>query len=238
MLPKIHHFEIWLADLPLREGSHIQDGFRPVVIVSNDACNRYSPIVSVIPLTTKHKKPRLPTHVMLREHGLACASTVLCEQITQVDKSSLRRKIGRVCTAADREAISILAVKIIVSLGSPGARNTNPSNTQVLRQLTQLLIIQVDGRIDLHQVLTHGCQGSLGIGQQERLGSGDLTGGVSLPEGAAGDFGKFHIVAHEHGVLLVQGCQFAGVQFDKFSHSCGIGTRTGQIGNRYFFVCF
>lgn len=34
---------------------------RPVVVVSNDQANAHSPNVTVVPLTTKEKKP-LPTH--------------------------------------------------------------------------------------------------------------------------------------------------------------------------------
>ena len=62
-------FEIWMAELPAEAGSHVQQGVRPVVVVSNDAANRYSPVVTVVPLTSQRKKP-LPTHVVIRDHGL------------------------------------------------------------------------------------------------------------------------------------------------------------------------
>ena len=87
------HFEIWMADLPDRENSSVQHGTRPVIIVSNDKANLYSPVVNIIPLTTRHKKP-MPTHVTINGHGLKYISTALCEQVTALDKSNLIRYIG------------------------------------------------------------------------------------------------------------------------------------------------
>lgn len=58
---------------------------RPVVVVSNDQANAHSPNVTVVPLTTKEKKP-LPTHaaVMARTQ-----STALCENLQTIFKSQL-----------------------------------------------------------------------------------------------------------------------------------------------------
>ena len=44
----IHTMELWLADLPVVPG-HVQHGTRPVVIVSNDIANNFSPIVRHLP---------------------------------------------------------------------------------------------------------------------------------------------------------------------------------------------
>ena len=63
--------EIWLADLPATPG-HVQHGRRPVVIVSNDANNANSPIVTIVPLTSNRKKLTQPTHIcLLRRVGEA-----------------------------------------------------------------------------------------------------------------------------------------------------------------------
>lgn len=99
-------FDICFARLPLREGSHIQGGCRPVVVISNNIANKYSPIVSIVPLTSKLKKRPLPTHVTLFAEGLACASTALCEQMTTIDKSQLIRRIGTVSAPKDRAALN------------------------------------------------------------------------------------------------------------------------------------
>jgi len=38
---------------------------RPAIIVSNDACNKFSPVVEVVYTTTSRRKHLLPTHVIL-----------------------------------------------------------------------------------------------------------------------------------------------------------------------------
>ena len=109
------------------------------------------------------------------------------------------------------------AVKVVVGLGGPGAGHPHPRRAEFLRQLADALIVQVDGRVHLHQIAHHGLIGGRGF-QHERLGARYLTGGVRLPEGAAGDLGKFHVVGHHHGIDLTQLFQAGEVQFHKFCH--------------------
>ncbi len=90
------YLEIWQADLPASPCSHIQCGCRPVLVVSNDKANTYSPVISVVPLTSRLTKRPIPTHVPLCGHGLPTESLALCEQILTVDKARLIRKIGTV----------------------------------------------------------------------------------------------------------------------------------------------
>ena len=97
--------EIWLANLPAVENSHIQYGCRPVVIVSNDAANANSPVVTVGPLTSQRHKVHLPTHVYLDGQGLKGASIALCEQIMPLDKHCLLRRLGIIYKPFDRLAI-------------------------------------------------------------------------------------------------------------------------------------
>lgn len=98
-------FEIWIAKLPNIPNSCVQHGERPVIIVSNDQANEHSPVVTVVPLTSKLGKNALPTHVFLRNRMLDRPSLVLCEQIISVDKPCLRRRIGWVDNPFDRLAI-------------------------------------------------------------------------------------------------------------------------------------
>ena len=97
-------FAIWIIDLPSSGNSHVQHGIRPAIIVSNDMANLYSPVVTVVPLTSRQKKP-LPTHVSLRGCGLNRDSTALCEQIITVDKTRLTRCIGFVYNTCDQYAL-------------------------------------------------------------------------------------------------------------------------------------
>ena len=103
--PEVHQYEIWLADIPVLKNSHIQYGYRPVVVVSNDAANTYSPVITVVPLTSRMHKPHLPTHVYLVGQGLERAGIALCEQIMPRDRHRLRRRLGVVYKPFDRLAI-------------------------------------------------------------------------------------------------------------------------------------
>lgn len=88
--------EIYLAKLPIQPDSRVQQGFRPVLVVSNDKNNYFSTVLSVIPLTTSHTKHRLPTHVLLKGFGLIKPSIALCEQIMPLDKHRLTEKVGEI----------------------------------------------------------------------------------------------------------------------------------------------
>ena len=99
-------FEIWTADMPKFPGSTLKYGHRPVIIVSDDGHHVDVSCVSVVPLTTNLTSPQRPSHVLLCSHYLDQPSRVLCEQITTVDKSRLRRRIGYVEDPYDRFALN------------------------------------------------------------------------------------------------------------------------------------
>lgn len=86
--------DVFYANLPVY-GS-VQGGVRPVVIISNDMNNRFSPTVQIIPLTSKGKKKNLPVHVGIGaiDSVLGKESQALVEQLTTVDKSVLMDKKG------------------------------------------------------------------------------------------------------------------------------------------------
>lgn len=89
--------EIFFAQLP-EETDHVQRGVRPVVIMQNDIGNKYSPTVTVVPLTSKKKSMHLPTHVLIKvdEHNeLLCDSVALGEQLTTIPVKNLKGKIGK-----------------------------------------------------------------------------------------------------------------------------------------------
>ena len=60
-------YEIWFAELGDHYDTSVQSGNRPVLVISNDVANRNSPIITVIPLSSKLKKLELPVHVVLTE---------------------------------------------------------------------------------------------------------------------------------------------------------------------------
>lgn len=102
----IHQFDICWANLPLaKEGSSVQSGYRPVIIIQNDIGNKFSPTAIVIPMTSSIKK-MIPTHIYLQKSfGLKNDSTILAEQITTIDKSRITKKIGYISDSNVQQAI-------------------------------------------------------------------------------------------------------------------------------------
>lgn len=77
--------QVWLIEFPSPvPNSSVQGSRRPALVIQNNVGNKFSPSVTVVPLTTQIKKPNQPTHVVFDCRGsmaMAC-----CEQIMTVDK--------------------------------------------------------------------------------------------------------------------------------------------------------
>lgn len=86
---------IVMVDLPLGNGS-VQGGTRPAVVISNDKGNKFSPVLIVVPLTSRVKK-YMPTHHTIEPsmiNGLSKTSIALAEQIITVGKDMVRNIVG------------------------------------------------------------------------------------------------------------------------------------------------
>lgn len=118
---EIHRGDIWYYENKVMncgndemQGRCVQGRSRPVLIVSNEMCNRFSDTVSVVPLTGVQKRSDLPVHTLVQptdkehEHSVA-----LCEQITTVNRERLVRKLGE-CT---REQMSAVDACLCIQLG-------------------------------------------------------------------------------------------------------------------------
>lgn len=81
--------EIYFAALDPSRGSEIQKT-RPVIIVSNDAANRASSLVTVLPLTSNvaHIHP-FEVKLSARETGLTKDSKAMAQQVRTIDKARL-----------------------------------------------------------------------------------------------------------------------------------------------------
>ncbi len=101
--------DIFYADLSPSIGSE-ESGCRPVIVIQNDAGNKHSPTIIVIPLSTAKKK-KLPVHIKINE-VMPQPSTALAEQIRTIDKSRLREYIGTLDNAKMAEIDEILRVSI------------------------------------------------------------------------------------------------------------------------------
>lgn len=91
---EIKRGDVYWAELPKLDGSSIQSGLRPVIIVSNDYACKYSPTIQYVPVTTRVKKCRLPVQIPLNSNIFPKRSVALVEQQGIIDKSMLREYIG------------------------------------------------------------------------------------------------------------------------------------------------
>lgn len=93
--------DIYYANLINNQyNSHIQNGIRPVVILSNNVGNKYSPTLIVAPLTSQIKKTNIPTHIVITKDKynlLKMNSMILLEQIITINKTQLYTRIGTIC---------------------------------------------------------------------------------------------------------------------------------------------
>ena len=87
---------IIMVDLPLGNGS-VQGGTRPAVVISNDKGNKFSPVLIVVPLTSRMDKKFMPTHHTIEPsmiNGLSKTSIALAEQIITIGKDMVRNIVG------------------------------------------------------------------------------------------------------------------------------------------------
>lgn len=111
-------YEIWFAELGDHYGTSVQSGNRPVLVISNDVANRNSPIITVIPLSSKLKKLELPVHIVLTEDDCAMLrdehledSILLVEQITTIDKLVLFNRFCCVVSVQKKHEIEAAVTK-------------------------------------------------------------------------------------------------------------------------------
>ena len=114
---------IWFAELGEHPDSCVQEGCRPVLILSNNVGNDHGNIVTVAPLTSKQKKWWIPAHVMLEPFEMEIsgdfnkpfeAAMALMEQLTTIDKSALKTYVGRV---TDDVKITEIEAAVRIQLG-------------------------------------------------------------------------------------------------------------------------
>lgn len=96
-----------------------QRGIRPAVVVSNNCANKHSPVITVVPLTSKtYKKRFLPTHVFIpRESikGLTRNSLALAEQVESLDKKNLLEYKGCV---TDQKIMVAITLALQIQIGA------------------------------------------------------------------------------------------------------------------------
>lgn len=112
---KIKRGDIYYANLNPVIGSE-QGGTRPVLIISNDVGNKYSPTATVIvaPITSRiHTKAKLPTHTLINDfEGLDKNSIILLEQVRTIDKQRLKQYLGMIPDNIVERVDTALAISV------------------------------------------------------------------------------------------------------------------------------
>ncbi|MBV6716557.1 type II toxin-antitoxin system PemK/MazF family toxin [Paenibacillus chitinolyticus] len=91
---------------------------RPVLVISENVSNKFSPVVTVVALTATTKDKPLPIHVTLQENevGVKQTSTILCDCIYSIDKRKIKSVVGNV---SDEKMVQVNnALKLHLSLNS------------------------------------------------------------------------------------------------------------------------
>lgn len=83
-----------LVNLGDRDGS-IQFGIRPCVLISNNLNNKFSTVLTVVPLSTSKFKKDLPTHIAITTNNskIEKDSIALCEQPTLIIKNQIIKEL-------------------------------------------------------------------------------------------------------------------------------------------------
>jgi mRNA interferase MazF len=109
----IRRGDIYYADLRPVVGSE-QGGVRPVIVVQNEMGNRHSSTVIIAAITSKMKRPKLPTHIMLEASNcdIAKDSVILLEQLRTIDKQRLKEKVCHVNSEVLQQVNAALKISL------------------------------------------------------------------------------------------------------------------------------
>ncbi len=110
--------EVYDARLEPVEGSE-QGGTRPVILVSRDVINAYSPVVLTVPCTTYQSGKRVyPTQVLIQapDGGLTKNSIAMADQVRVLSKTRLIRLRGTL----SQSAVTQLNQALLIALDLPG----------------------------------------------------------------------------------------------------------------------
>ena len=117
---EIKRGDIWWVSMPEGKGSE-QYSTRPCFVIQNNLGNKFSPTVTILPLTKQNKK-WMPTHSILHKTTcLDCLSMVLAEQINTVSKERFLGYIGRV----NSSEITAIENAVLIQLGIVSINKSN-----------------------------------------------------------------------------------------------------------------
>lgn len=144
---KVSRGQVWhiVEKVPYNvTGDSLQSGSRPWLVVSNNACNQSSPVITVVPLTTQNKIT-LPTHVEFQANGKQ--NTILCEQIRSLPVRLLENASYKwtMSESTMRLVDEALAVQLGISL-------TFPNSEKFWESLERMVRVKVKQAIEASRV--------------------------------------------------------------------------------------
>jgi mRNA interferase MazF len=116
-MPEVRRGDVFVANLEPILGSE-QAGTRPVVVVSRDALNRFSPVVVICSITDAANKTKIyPSHVRVSAGtaGLKLDSIVICEQVRAISKTRLKAALGKF----DKTVMTSIEAALKITLDLP-----------------------------------------------------------------------------------------------------------------------
>lgn len=94
--PNIERGDILLIEFNPTRGSEIQKT-RPAIVITNNIANTYSPIITVIPITSQKLDTIYPHEVLLQEvKGLSKLSKANISQMRAIDITRIKNKLGKI----------------------------------------------------------------------------------------------------------------------------------------------
>lgn len=100
---EVKRFDVFVVVLDPTIGKEIRKS-RPCVVVSPDEMNQWISTVIVAPMTTKGRP--YPSRIPCRFRGKP--GQIVLDQIRTIDKSRLRRRLGKIDSKAGTAALSVL----------------------------------------------------------------------------------------------------------------------------------
>lgn len=91
--------DVFIADLTHLSGSEAS-GARPVLVVSNDKSNRFSPVLTIVAATSQNIETPLPVYIKVprNEIGNQEEFHVLCNHVYTIDKLKIKSHVGKLST--------------------------------------------------------------------------------------------------------------------------------------------
>lgn len=115
--PSPRYGDVWYATLGPAAGRE-QAGFRPVVVVSNNAFNRLeNSLVYVVPVTSRNRGYDFHVEIEAGNGGLPRDCVAMCDQLRSVDISRLKKHQGVLEAATLDNIRRIIEMILIHDLG-------------------------------------------------------------------------------------------------------------------------